>query len=62
MLLSNSSKITILKQNQKSSYFIKIKTKTENPNQKANAAVQSSDGLIEAKKNVTTAIFQVKYV
>lgn len=59
MLHSNFSKITILNQNQKPSLF--IKTKTENPNQKANAAVQSSDERIEAK-NVTTAVFQVKYV
>lgn len=73
MLRSNTSKVTILKQNQKSSLIPKNKNKKtkeqkpqqknnkKNPNQKANAVVQSSDGFTEAK-NVTTAIIQVKYM
>lgn len=77
MLHSNTSKVTILKQNeQKSSLLSKQKTqktknkqkktptkeqKTPHPNQKANAVAQSLDGFTEAK-NVTTAIIQVKYM
>lgn len=64
MLHSNTSKVTILKQNWlKLSLLFKKnrKQKKKTPNQKANAAVQSSDELTEAK-NVTTAIIQVKYM
>lgn len=67
MLHSNTSKVTTLKQNQQNSSLLSKKDppkqqKQKTPtNQKANAVVQSSERLTEAK-NMTTAIIQVKYM